>query len=202
MKTQNKVSLRIENVVVSARISDYLPLDILLDKYNDIEKKNTFPGLVVKVKNPKATILIFSSGKMVLTGLRLPKYAPIVVEKIRKKIEGANISLTMEPILKVENIVVKGDFHTQINLDLTFLGLNQATYEPEVFPGIIYKVNVPDKICFLIFSSGRIICTGAKKISIIKREVKQLALKLKALGVLGAPEKNLDLADLALLKMF
>ena len=204
-KSKNKVSLRIENVVASVRISNYIPLDTLLEKYKDIEKKDNFPGLIVKMKHPKATILIFSSGKMVLTGIRLPKHIPIVVEKIRNKIEGADITLDMKPIIKVENIVVRGDFHTQINLDLTSLALNRAIYEPEVFPGLIYKVTEPDKICFLIFSSGRIICTGANKESIIKREVKRLALQLKSFKVLGPINKELmetDKLDLDLLDLF
>ena len=204
-KSKNKVSLRIENVVASVRISNYIPLDTLLEKYKDIEKKDNFPGLIVKMKHPKATILIFSSGKMVLTGIRLPKHIPIVVEKIRNKIEGADITLDMKPIIKVENIVVRGDFHTQINLDLTSLALNRAIYEPEVFPGLIYKVTEPDKICFLIFSSGRIICTGANKENIIKREVKRLALQLKSFNVLGPINKELketDKLDLDLLDLF
>ena len=157
------------------------------------------------MKHPKATILIFSSGKMVLTGIRLPKHIPIVVEKIRNKIEGADITLDMKPLIKVENIVVRGDFHTQINLDLTSLALNRAIYEPEVFPGLIYKVTEPDKICFLIFSSGRIICTGANKENIIKREVKRLALQLKSFNVLGPINKELketDKLDLDLLDLF
>ena len=67
-KPKNRVTLRIENVVASVKVGTFIDLDKLLEKYKDIEKKDNFPGLVVKMKNPKATILIFSSGKMVATG--------------------------------------------------------------------------------------------------------------------------------------
>ncbi len=197
----NHVSLRIENVVASVKIGDFIDLKKLLEKYQDIEKKENFPGLVVKIKNPKATILIFSSGKMVTTGIRLIKHVPIVVEKVVTKIKNAGIEITMEPEVKIENIVVRGDFHQSINLDMTSLVLNSAIYEPEVFPGLIYKVVNP-KVCFLIFSSGRIICTGANNEDVIRASVKKLALDLKKNDVLGNSKKkketdeNLDLLDL------
>jgi len=196
---KDKVSLRIENVVASINLGLKLPLNKILEKYKDIEKKNNFPGLVAKINNPKATILIFASGKLVCTGVRLPRNIPIVVTKIISKIEKAGIEIEKKPIVKIENIVVRGDFHQSINLDITSLILNSAIYEPEVFPGLIYKVTDP-KICFLIFSSGRIIVTGSNDEDIIKKSVKKLAITLKNNGVLGdngiKEEKDLDILDL------
>jgi transcription initiation factor TFIID TATA-box-binding protein len=196
---KNKVSLRIENVVASINLRCELPLDKILEKYKDIEKKNNFPGLVAKIYRPKATILIFASGKLVVTGVRLPNQIPTVVDIIIAKIRKAEIEIENKPIVKIENIVVRGDFHQSINLDITSLILESAIYEPEVFPGLIYKVAEP-KICFLIFSSGRIICTGSNNEDIIKKSVKKLAITLKNNGVLGdngiKEELDSDLLDL------
>ncbi len=200
---KNKVTLRIENVVASINLGCELALYKILEKYKDIEKKNNFPGLVAKINNPKATVLIFASGKLVCTGVRLPRNIPVVVKKIISKIKKADIAIENEPIVKIENIVVRGDFHQSINLDVTSLILNSAIYEPEVFPGLIYKVTDP-KICFLIFSSGRIIVTGSNNEEIIKKSVKKLAINLKKNGVLGDQEKieeeeeedDLDLLDI------
>jgi len=199
---KNKVSLRIENVVASINLGCELPLEKILDKYKDIEKKKNFPGLVAKIFSPKATVLIFASGKLVCTGVRLPRNIPVVVKKIISKIEKANIEIKNEPIVKIENIVVRGDFHQSINLDITSLLLTSAIYEPEVFPGLIYKITDP-KICFLIFSSGKIIVTGSNDEEIIKKSVKKLAITLKKNGVLGDKEikeeeeqDNLDLLDI------
>jgi len=183
-KSVSKVSLCIENVVASVNLGKTLNLSQLLEKYQDIEKKDNFPGLVVKLRSPKATILIFGSGKMVITGIRLVKHIPIVVEKILNKLECADIKIETEPEIKVENIVVRGDFHFTLNLDMTSLALNRTIYEPEVFPGLIYKVVNP-KVCFLLFSSGRIICTGANNEDAIKKAVKELAITLKQKGVFG-----------------
>ncbi|MHA1647865.1 MAG: TATA-box-binding protein [Promethearchaeota archaeon] len=194
----NRVTLRIENIVASVNFHCHLPLETLLEKYKDIEKKENFPGLIVKMKKPKATILIFSSGKMVCTGIRLTKYVPIVVEKVTHKIQNAGIEITQKPDIKVENIVVRGDFHSPINLDIASLALNRAIYEPEVFPGLIYKLTVPNKVCFLIFSSGRIICTGAHDNDVIKTEVKNLAKELKKHKVLGKQSQEIEKIDLDL----
>ena len=165
-----------------------------------MKKKKNFPGLVAKIFNPKATVLIFASGKLVCTGVRLPRNIPVVVKKIISKIEKDGIKIEKEPIVKIENIVVRGDFHQSINLDITSLLLTSAIYEPEVFPGLIYKITDP-KICFLIFSSGRIIVTGSNNEEIIKKSVKKLAITLKKNGVLGDKEikeedDDLDLLDI------
>lgn len=191
---KNIVTLKIENVVASVRISSYLNLDLLIERYRDVEKKENFPGLVIKIKKPKSTILIFRSGKMVITGTKNIKNIPIIVEKVVKRLTATGCELDMEPEIKVENIVASGDFHTPINLDLTSITLERTIYEPEVFPGLIYKVPVP-KVCFLIFSSGKIICTGAKYEAKIRIAVRDLAVKLKEADILGRKD-NFDGLDL------
>jgi transcription initiation factor TFIID TATA-box-binding protein len=191
---KNIVTLKIENVVASVRISSYLNLDLLIERYRDVEKKENFPGLVIKIKKPKSTILIFRSGKMVITGTKNIKNIPIIVEKVVKRLTATGCELDMEPEIKVENIVASGNFHTPINLDLTSITLERTIYEPEVFPGLIYKVPVP-KVCFLIFSSGKIICTGAKKEAKIRIAVRDLAVKLKEADILGRKD-NFDGRDL------
>jgi len=112
------------------------------------------------------------------------------------------VELTEDPDVKIENMVGRADFRTKINLDISSLVLDRAIYEPEVFPGLIYKVVEPHKICFLIFNSGKVICTGASDLEIIKTSLKTLAQTLKQNSLLGfeaeqKPEKlDLDLMDL------
>src|SRR6056297_758587 len=98
------VSLRIENVVVSVDFGIPINLDLLQKKYKDIVKKDNFPGLIVKMRSPKATILIFRTGKVILTGLKHSRYAPRIVEKLNKKLENANIEIKSKPIVGIENI--------------------------------------------------------------------------------------------------
>lgn len=198
----NKITLTVENIVASVDVNTYIDLSVLLERYKDIEKKDNFPGAIVKLMKPRATILIFSSGKLVITGVKLVKYISIIVEKTIRKLQEAGIEIHEDPIVSVENIVCRADFGCSINLDITSLTLNSAIYEPEVFPGLIYKVTDPYKICFLIFTSGKVICTGAKDLKIIKQATKDLAIELKDNNVLDARKDNseekldLDLMDL------
>ncbi|TFH29429.1 MAG: TATA-box-binding protein, partial [Promethearchaeota archaeon] len=144
--TSNRVILQIENIV--ATINIHIPIDLnhLLQLFHDVEKKDNFPGVITKFTKPKATLLIFSSGKIVMTGVRLENHIPLIVEKILKKFKLAGIHAEETPEVKIENMVGRADFKTKINLDTSSLVLERAIYEPEVFPGLIYKVINPEKI--------------------------------------------------------
>ena len=179
----NRVNLRTENVVGSVDLGISLDLEKLLILFKDIEKKDNFPGLIVKINIPKATILLFKSGKLVITGVKSTKNFPVVLSKILRRLHSVNINIEGNPEIKIENIVFRGDFFCNINLDLASIHLNRAVYEPEVFPGLIYRVQ-NSSICFLIFSSGKIICTGGKKEEEIKEEVRKLGKILKKNHVL------------------
>ncbi len=184
------ISLKVENVVASIRLASYIELETLTSQLSDVEEKSNFPGLVIKIKKPKATILLFRSGKVVITGTKSVKSLSSIITKVRNRLMDLGIELDAEPKIKVENIVSSGSFGKQINLDLISLTLDRTIYEPEVFPGLIYKVEEP-KVCFLIFSSGNIICTGAKNNKDIITAVKDLAVTLKESGIFDE-EESLD----------
>ena len=177
------ISLKVENVVASIRLAPYIELETLTSQFSDVEEKTNFPGLVIKLQKPKATILLFRSGKVVITGTKSVKSLPKIVAKVRNRLKELDIELDPEPLIKVENVVSSGSFGLPINLDLISLTLDRTIYEPEVFPGLIYKVEEP-KVCFLLFSSGNIICTGAKNNKDIVSAVRDLAIIMKESGVL------------------
>jgi transcription initiation factor TFIID TATA-box-binding protein len=176
------ISLKVENVVASIRLASYIELETLTNQFSDVEEKSNFPGLVIKLQKPKSTILLFRSGKVVITGTKSVKSLPNIVSKVRKRLISLDIELDQEPKIKVENVVSSGSFGIPLNLDFISLTLDRTIYEPEVFPGLIYKVEDP-KVCFLIFSSGNIICTGAKNNKDIVTAVRDLAVTLKESGI-------------------
>ncbi|MHA1776642.1 MAG: TATA-box-binding protein [Promethearchaeia archaeon] len=192
-KLPNKLILRIENIVATIDIHILLDLTLLTQKFKDIEPKDNFPGVITRFSKPKATLLIFSSGKIVVTGVRLESHLPIILEKTLKKLRKAGLVFNEEPEFHIENMVGRADFGTKINLDLSSISLESAIYEPEVFPGLIYKVSKPTKICFLIFSSGKVICTGANNLTDIQNSLKQLARYLKTHELLGENSQDHDI---------
>ena len=118
-----------------------------------------FPGVVLKIQNPKATFLIFSTGKMVITGLNDPNKVSSALWALSEKLERNKINFS-KVTQKVENLVVSGDFKHKINLNLATILLDNIMYEPEVFPGLIYYLSDPKSV-ILIFSTGKFVCTGS-----------------------------------------
>jgi len=173
-------------------ITEKIDLNIIARKHADVEyNPERFPGLVMRILKPKATILIFSTGKMVVTGLRKASEAGRVVEKVVKNIRKAGIKVS-NPEITIQN---SGDLHTNIDLNMAAIVMEYAMYEPEVFPGLIYRMQEP-KTVFLIFSTGRIVCTGAKKKEIVKEAVKKLNKEVRELGVAKKDLGNPDYQDI------
>ena len=175
---------KIENVVatVVVEITEKIDLNQIARRHAEVEyNPERFPGLVMRIEKPRATILIFSTGKMVVTGLRKATEADRVVEKVVKNIRKAGIKVT-NPEITIQNIVASGDLHTNIDLNMAAIVMEYAMYEPEVFPGLIYRMQEP-KTVFLIFSTGRIVCTGAKKKEIVREAVLKLNKEVRELGV-------------------
>ena len=181
---ESNLDYKIENVVatVVVEITEKIDLNQIARKHAEVEyNPERFPGLVMRIEKPRATILIFSTGKMVVTGLRKAAEAPRVVEKVVKNIRKAGIKVT-NPKITIQNIVASGDLHTNIDLNMAAIVMEYAMYEPEVFPGLIYRMQDP-KTVFLIFSTGRIVCTGAKKKEIVRDAVLKLNHQVRELGV-------------------
>ncbi|TFG03081.1 MAG: TATA-box-binding protein [Promethearchaeota archaeon] len=181
---ETDLDYKIENVVatVSVELTEKIDLNQIARKHAEVEyNPERFPGLVMRIEKPRATILIFSTGKMVVTGLRKAVEAPRVVEKVVKNIRKAGIKLA-NPEITIQNIVASGDLHTNIDLNMAAIVMEYAMYEPEVFPGLIYRMQDP-KTVFLIFSTGRIVCTGAKKKEIVREAVLKLNQQVRELGV-------------------
>ena len=197
IEDEEGLDYKIENVVatVVVEITEKIDLNQIARKHADVEyNPERFPGLVMRILKPKATILIFSTGKMVVTGMRKASEADRVVEKVLKNIRKAGIKVS-NPEITIQNIVASGDLHTNIDLNMAAIVMEYAMYEPEVFPGLIYRMQDP-KTVFLIFSTGRIVCTGAKRKEIVKEAVRKLNIQVRELGVAKKELGDTDYQDI------
>jgi transcription initiation factor TFIID TATA-box-binding protein len=180
----SKPTYKIVNIVASVRfgIEKIIDLNNIAMKNKNTEyNPDTFPGLIFRIQNPKSTILVFSTGKLVLTGLKKEKDVGPITEKVLKVIKKHGARVTSEPEIKIQNIVASGDLNLKLNLDLMSISLERALYEPEVFPGLIYRMQTP-KVVFLIFASGKIVCVGAKSETDVQDAVQQLLKEIEELG--------------------
>ncbi len=171
--------IKIENVVASASLGVPVKLEKLVANLDGIEyEPEQFPGLVMRLKDPKAAALIFSSGKIVCTGAKSPKDAKLVIAKIVKRMNRLGMKIPKNYKVQLENIVASAKLDRELNLNNIAFTLENTEYEPEQFPGLVMRMDDP-RVTFLLFGSGKIICTGGRSIQDVKRAVAKADKKLR-----------------------
>jgi len=181
-----KVNIKIENVVANSRIAESLDLEYIESKLEDaMFTKKKFPGLVYRTKDPKSAFLIFRSGKIVCTGSKTEAGVRTVIDMLASALLGIGIKVGEHPEFKVQNIVASANLGTELNLGAIVVGLQLEgmEYEPEVFPGLVYRIKEP-KSAILIFSSGRLVITGGKTLGDCEKSVEVLLNKLTELELI------------------
>ena len=176
---KTKVSLKIQNIVATASLGKDVPLITLAKTISNTEyNPEQFPGLVLRIKEPKSAVLVFSSGKLVCTGTKSIAQVKEVIEQVIKTLKKINVKITERPKITVQNIVASGSIDMMLNLNYLSLKLENTEYEPEQFPGLVYKLKEPPAT-FLLFSNGKLVCTGTKNNQQLDDSMDQLVKTLK-----------------------
>ena len=161
-KGWGKKEIEIVNIVVSSGLEKDIPLEKMAATLPNTEyNPEQFPGLVLRIKDPKTSALIFSSGKIVCTGARTLSDVDRSIKSIIKSLKKLDIIVTIEPEITVQNIVASGSIGMDLNLNILGVKLPNTEYEPEQFPGLVHKLRGTNAT-FLLFSNGKIVCTGTK----------------------------------------
>ena len=170
-----KAIINIENVVASATLNQKIDLNSVVKAFPSVEyRPQQFPGLVFRLKKPKTATLIFGTGKMVCTGAKSERQAKRAVRKVVRELKNNGIVIRRKPTIKVVNMVASASFGVRIELEKAVYRLGRTMFEPEQFPGLIYRMEEP-QVVILVFASGKIVCTGAKK----EEEVYESVTKLR-----------------------
>jgi len=168
------LDLKIENVVATASLDQKIDLLAIMKVFMNVEyRPKRFPGLVFRLKRPKTTTLIFSTGKMVCTGAKSEKMAESAVRKVVRELKNSGIIILSRPKIKIQNIVASANLHGYVDLEAAADVLENVMYEPEQFPGAIYRMGDP-KVVILIFASGKLVCTGGKSAEMVDVAVAKL----------------------------
>ena len=147
--------------------------------FPDVEyHPDQFPGLVFRLKTPKTATLIFTSGKMVCTGAKSEKMAKEAVKIVVGKLRKEGIKVKKNAVVTIQNMVASINLGGKIHLEQAARTLPRSMYEPEQFPGLIHRMLDP-KTVILLFSSGKLVCTGAKKEADVYRSVNSLHVLLE-----------------------
>jgi len=179
-KMASKSTYKIQNIVATTSLEKPIPLTKLARTQPNTEyNPETFPGLVLRIKEPKSAVLVFSSGNLVCTGTKSVEQVKKVIQAVIKQLRKINVKITTKPKITVQNIVASGTINLKLNLNYLAIEMENTEYEPEQFPGLVYKLIEPNAT-FLLFSNGKLVCTGTKNKQQLEYSMAQLLKNVKA----------------------
>jgi transcription initiation factor TFIID TATA-box-binding protein len=179
-KKFKKSNLKIQNIVATISLGVKVPLvKLVRSQVNTEYNPEQFPGLVLRIKKPKSAVLVFSSGNLVCTGTKSIKQVGKVIVQVIKQLKKIGVKVKEKPKINVQNIVASGSIDIVMDLNEIALKLENTEYEPEQFPGLVYKLEEPTAT-FLLFSNGKLVCTGTKNRKQLDESMKRLIKSTKA----------------------
>ncbi len=181
--TEEKIrgAFQITNIVSSVSLKTKINLDHLAEKYQEVDHNvNNFPGVRIRFTKPKCTALLYENGEMIITGLKKTEFIPVIIKKVIEKLKSNDISVPEKPSYRIVNMAVSGHLKKRIDLDLASVVLERSIYEPEVFPGMVLRMDEPHKCVFLCFTNGKFVVTGLTRKDQIKESVITLGNLIKS----------------------
>jgi transcription initiation factor TFIID TATA-box-binding protein len=177
-------NIEVQNIVASVDLNtelDLVELGTLLDEaeYNP----DSFPALIVKLKEPKVSFLVFRNGKINCTGAKSVEMAEEGVAELVRRLKAVGIEIETTPEIIVTNVVATVDLGVTLNLDEIALNIENIEYEPEQFPGLVYKP-YGSRISVLVFGTGKLVLAGMKHSSDAIGIVNGLMQRLTDLGLM------------------
>lgn len=158
------IDYAIVNLVASGGLNANLDLYNLAMSVPNIEyEPEQFPGAILKMKEPKVSMLLFKNGKIICSGASAQSQIDVAIKKANKMINEIQPSVKILKTIEYEvvNLVATGNLHQNLDLFATAMQLENVEYEPEQFPGAILRMDNP-KLTMLLFKNGKVICAGAK----------------------------------------
>jgi len=162
--------MKIVNIVITVKLPSELDLDFLNSQLKNSSRHSKHHWLKFRIPTDNSYIAFYKSGKFLMTvksfeqADRNMKYVLSLLKKVNIPTKGSQST--------IHNIVLSDNFESHISLEklVAFLDRDKASYEPEQFPALIFKDN---GVCFLIFSTGKMIITGSKTIQQGEERIKE-----------------------------
>ena len=174
-KGKKKIKYQIVNLVASAALNATLDLYNLAISIPNVEyEPEQFPGAILKLQEPKVSMLLFKNGKVICSGAASEKEIEAGIKKASKLIHSVqkNVKVLRKVKYEVVNLVATADLGMNLDLFSLAMGLDNVEYEPEQFPGAILRIMDP-KVTLLLFKNGKVICAGAKRETLLKKGIEE-----------------------------
>ena len=180
-------TLAVQNVVASTGIDQELALEsVAMDLPESDYDPENFPEVIYRTTEPRTTALIFRSGKINVTGASSVEAVEDALSKVFSELRELGIEISNNPEITIQNIVASADLGQRLNLNAIAigLGLENVEYEPEQFPGLVYRLDDPP-VVVLLFGSGKAVITGGKTREMAEHAVEVVEDRLSELSLLG-----------------
>jgi transcription initiation factor TFIID TATA-box-binding protein len=180
-------TIAIQNVVGVADLEHELDLPtVAMDLDGANYDPDRFGGLLYRTQNPTATVMTFRSGAVTITGATSAGDMRTAFSEYVAALHDLGIPVSDTSAVEVTNIVATADLGERVNLNAVAvgLGLEHTEYEPEQFPGLVYRLDTP-AVVLLLFGSGKLVVTGATDRESIETAVEMVAARLTDLNLLG-----------------
>jgi transcription initiation factor TFIID TATA-box-binding protein len=192
------ISATVANIVITATVDSKLDLSRIVSIPGATVPEH-FPAIIYRPppEHPKGLpirltfgrkgekseanpcILVFSTGKMVCPGESSVENTTALVHRFMKDLKAHGIAVDQKPVFKISNVVVSGSLGGFVNLEAAATKLRGVVFEPEQFPGLIYRMEDPHAV-FLLFTSGKFVCPGIHDDKAVAK-LKELHEKMKLL---------------------
>ncbi|MBI2597953.1 MAG: TATA-box-binding protein [Candidatus Diapherotrites archaeon] len=182
----------IVNLVASGNLNATLDLYNLAITIPNIEyEPEQFPGAILKLKEPRVSMLLFKNGKVICSGASSESQISLAIFKASKLIHEIqkNVKIQKNADYTVVNLVATANLSMTLDLFKTAMALDNVEYEPEQFPGAILRINEP-KLTLLLFKNGKLICAGAKKEEYLKKGLRIAAKMVRPVNKSAPKEKK------------
>lgn len=179
-----------QNMVMSGCLSEGIDLKTVKKTFKNSRFKGRFPGLIIKRKKPKATILLFRSGSFVCTGVKNKEDGKKAVNKLLEALKEEKIvSVHCRYEMAIQNIVASVSLNTPLDIERFVEKFRNVVYEPEEFPAATYRMGKPHAT-FLIFPGGKVTCSGARSQKTLSEALDKFYTQLQEKGLINAPQKD------------
>lgn len=154
----------VQNVVATFSLGTNVHLPTIAMSARNVEyNPKRFAALIMRIREPKTTALIFTNGKVVVTGAKCKERSCVACRKFARVVQKVGYEAKFKDF-KIRNVVASIDMQFPVNVSALSLDKEHgktASYEPEIFPGLVYHLATP-VVVLLIFTTGKIVVTGAK----------------------------------------
>lgn len=156
-------NIEIKNMVAKLDLDAELNLSYLSSQFpNSSYNPERYPSLIFRPEG-SSTVLITMSGILLFTGGNSMESVSEAYRQVSKELNKIGLkNIKDEDEIRIVNVVSVFDLEMELDLNCLSieLGLENIEYNPEQFPGLIYRVeNGP---VALIFTSGKTVITGAE----------------------------------------